>query len=256
MAKRSNRSKKDEAAPDASAWLEERMDDGLLDLDVLASMPISDVHAALKGLGAEDDGFTDSIKKRLAELDARPAPAARSARSADRPAASRQPAAAPARRWARLFTLRSALIVSAVVVIAVIVGPLVIRQVDSLRGLEPAYAPEVPAADTTVQEPTTFQGPASSEPDRGFRYIVTGLGRVALSTPLPENPGSLVATYEMSLRVDASGNVVSLEIVDGTEDPFEAAVMDSLLRWRFEPGRERGKTQAGMVTVMYAPIRR
>lgn len=249
MAKRPRPSPQDPPAPDAADWLDRRMDDGLLDLDVLAAMPADEVRAGLRAEGIADDGFTDALRQRLAGLEPRPTPPPRP-RKTDRPATRVPAAEAPRRRW---FGLRGAVVVSLVVILAVALGPFVARKLGELEQLPVVVAPDQPVIDPETGEPTRLEGPAPGENLRGVRYVVLGLGRVAVQTPLPRNPGSLEATYELRIRVDAWGNVVGLESMRPSLDTFEPAVIDSLLRWRFEPGRDGGRTQAGTVTIIYRP---
>ena len=89
---------------------------------------------------------------------------------------------------------------------------------------------------------------------KGVKYVLVGLGRAALNTPLPNNPGSLQASYQLRMMVDPQGNVVGLESLSEGTDAFEPVVIDSLLRWRFGPGRDGGpRTNAGTITILYSP---
>ena len=246
MAKRAHRSNDDPPAPDASAWLENRHDDGLLDLDVLAAMPAADVRSELRAHGASDHAaFMASLKQRIGDME--PATARPSEREADRPPVAQ-------RRRVKVFGLRGALIFSAIVVVAVSLGPFIVQKMASIQNPELIVAPAPPIIDPTSIPPTRLEGPAPGELVRGVKYVMVGLGRAALNTPLPDNPGSLQATYQLRMMVDPQGNVVGLESLSGATDAFEPVVIDSLLRWRFEPGRDGGtRTNAGTITILYAP---
>ncbi len=251
MARRRTSKTPGDTPTDAAEWLEEGLDDGLLDLDVLAAMPLADVEAALHARGADDAAFKAALRARLGD-DAAPAggrPNPMRARAADR---SRS-AGAAARPRKGLFSLRNALIVSAVIVVAVLFGPLLARRVADMNPPEPAVVIAPPEVDIERIPPTRLEGPSPAELVRGVRYTLEGLVRVATDTPLPPNPGDLSATFQLRMRVDAAGNVVSLESLLDTTHPFESVVVDSLLRWRFERDSNSPRPEEGTITITYQP---
>jgi len=54
--------------------------------------------------------------------------------------------------------------------------------------------------------------------------------------------GLTAGDVKARLTVDASGNVVEVEIVEASHRTFDRAVRDALSRWRFEPGASRRTT--------------
>lgn len=54
--------------------------------------------------------------------------------------------------------------------------------------------------------------------------------------------GLTAGDVKARLTVDASGNVVEVEIVEASHRTFDRAVRDALSRWRFEPGANRRTT--------------
>jgi hypothetical protein len=243
MAKRSTQRNDGGISPEAADWLARRLDDAPLDLDLLATLPLDEVKEELAAMGASDASFAEALDRRLAGAGVGERPSLSPSSPVDRLPRSRM----------RLFSLKGAFYVSAALLAGVVLAPFVVKKVGQLRAPEKAIVDTAPAVPLDSIPATRLEGPAPGELVRGVRYVVVGLGRAALHTPLPHNPGALEATYRLRMTIDPQGHVVGLESLSAETDTFEPAVIDSLLRWRFEPGRDSRKTNTGTITIAYAP---
>ncbi len=246
--------------PENAAWLEENLEQNMLDLEALSAMPIDDVNAELKALKADPEALIKSINEKLPANAAIPLPKtpqkksrtrATPQRAADRKSAGSTPSAS--RRSNRLFGIRSALILSAVIIAASLFVPRLIRDLQNNR-LKTATAIEdsTPPADIN-RPPTYIVGPAVDELVRGVKYTIEGLEQVVFSAPLPTNPGDLTASYRMRVTVDGDGKVTRLTPLSIEPSDFEEVIVDSMLMWQFSTVPGSDASYEAVVTVEYFP---
>ena len=239
-------------------WLEERLENTMLDLDALASMPLDEVKSELKAFKPQQKAFVDKLNKKLpagASIPVPKAPPKRTRskapaqRAGDRSAASAAPG--PRRGLSRVFSLRSALVLSFLIIASALFLPQLIRDLRDDK-IEPAQAVQNP--EETEDEYTTWiEGPGVDELIRGVKYTIEGLEQVVINAPLPTNPGNWEARFEMKLTVDGNGKVVGLEPLSGETTDFEPVVVDSLLHWQFS-ALSSGETRTdAIITIEYKP---
>ncbi len=246
--------------PENAAWLEENLEQNMLDLEALSAMPIDDVHAELKALDADPRALIKSINEKLPAGAAIPLPRAQRKkartqstpqRAADRQTAGAQPAMS--RRPGRLFGIRSALILSAIIIAASLFIPRLIRDLQDNR-LKTATAIQDSTSPADSDRPPTYiVGPAVDELVRGVKYTIEGLEQVVFKAPLPTNPGDLVASFQMHVTVDANGKVTQLTPVSIEPGDFEKVVVDSMLQWQFSTLPDSNSFYEAIVTVEYFP---
>lgn len=232
----------------------------MLDLEALSAMPIDDVNAELKALKADPRALIKSINEQLPAGAAIPEPKPQRkktrTRTAPQRATDRQSAGStpsPARRSNSLFGIRSALILSALIIAASLFIPQFIRDLQNNR-LKTATAIEDSTQPADLNRPPTYiVGPAVDELVRGVKYTIEGLEQVVFSAPLPTNPGDLTASYRMRITVDGDGKVSRLTPLSLEPGDFEKVVVDSMLQWQFSALSESDSSYEAVVTVEYFP---
>ena len=235
----------------------------MLDLEALSAMPIEDVNAELKPFNTNQKSLVESINARLPEGASIPAPkqpANRPRKRSNRPASTRAAdrtatgkSSTSPRRTSQLFGIRSALILSAIIIAVSLFVPRFFRDVQD-NELTPATALEdsTPPADLN-RPPTYIVGPAVDELVRGVRYTIEGIQQVVFRAPLPTNPGNMTASFRMEMMIDSDGTVTRLTPMSPTSSDFERVVVESLLHWQFSTLPDSAGTSQAIVTVEYFP---
>ncbi len=240
-------------------WLEERLENTMLDIEALSSMPIEDVNAELKAFKPNQKAFVEALNKKLpagASIPVPKAPAKRtrrkpaSGRAADRKAAASKPT--QERRSARIFSLKGAFVLSLLIIAGALFLPQLIRDFRDDK-LAPAQATLDPTPEDLNKPPTWIVGPGVDELIRGVKYTIEGLEQVVINAPLPTNPGDLDAKFEMKVTIDGNGKVVGLEPISTQANAFEPMVVDSLLQWKFSALPASDTLTEAKVTVEYKP---
>ncbi len=239
-------------------WLEERLENTMLDLDALSSMPLDEVKSELKAFKPKQKAFVEELNKKLPAGASIPVPKespkrtrrkAPAKRAGDRKATAASPA--PRRGLARVFSLRSALVLSFLIIASALFLPQLIRDLRDDK-IEPAQAVQNP--EESEDRPATWiVGPGVDELIRGVKYTIQGLEQVVINAPLPTNPGDLEARFEMKLTVDGNGKVVGLEPMSGEANEFEPVVVDSLLHWQFSALASGDTRTDAIITIEYSP---
>lgn len=249
--------------PENAAWFEDRLEQNMLDLEALSAMSIEDVNAELKSFKPDQKSLVESINARLPAGAAIPAPeqpAARSRKRSNRPASTRAADRKATgnnttvkRRTSRFFGIRSALILSAIIIAVSLFVPRFFRDLQD-NELTPATALEdsTPPADLN-RPPTYIVGPAVDELVRGVRYTIEGIQQVVFKAPLPTNPGNMTASFRMEMIIDNDGKVTRLTPMSAESTDFERVVVDSLLHWQFSTLPESADSSRAIVTVEYFP---
>lgn len=258
--KKTPRASKKNLAQNAE-WLEEKLESLTLDIDSIASMPINEVKDEISEIAPDTAAFIKALNEKLPEGAAiktsNRAKTNRNSRSAKQlKKQDRRPTQSATQDKKKgtfsLFSFRSAFVASVIVILLSVLIPQFIRGLRETN-LPPATAvnPDRPIENT--EPPTWIEGPAENEMLRGVRYRVEGLRQVAVDTPLPTNPGNHAAIFKMRLIVNAQGAVTHLEPLVPSADELEPAVIDSLLRWRFDSHGEADASYEGVITVEYLP---
>ncbi len=258
--KKTQRASKKNLAQNAE-WLEEKLESLTLDIDSIASMPINEVRDEISEIATDTAAFIKALNERLPE-GAAIKTSSRSKTSRSNPSAKqlkqqdRRPSLSAnkdkKKGTFRFFSFRSALVASVIVILLSVLIPQFIRGLRE-TDLPPATAVNPDQPIENIEPPTWIEGPAANEMLRGVRYRVEGLQQVAVETPLPTNPGDHAATFKMRLIVNAQGAVTHLEPLAPSADELEPAVIDSLLRWRFNSLGQADASYEGVITIEYLP---
>ena len=262
MAKRQNNPPKDPPSS-ASEWLEGRLEGFSMDLDALSSMSSTDIEKELSANGASSThDFIASLNERLPEGAAIKPPkkkrkpraaTKRSPKRADRPVKAPAPTT-PQRVSLRVFNVRNAVVASLFIIAASILIPQLIK---SIRNVEPTPAVNPIEADSVLNQedsPTTIEGRFPNLRLRGVRYTADFYNLEPTFTPLPPNPDSLQAVFVFNITVDSAGGILDLEPVRTENRALENAVIDSLLKWKFNRNALASEdSMSGVLTIRYFP---
>ncbi len=93
----------------------------------------------------------------------------------------------------------------------------------------------------------------SNEPERSSPFQIEGLNRAPVSTPLPVYSEQVNAIIQVRIVVDPRGRIIRrIPLLKGNAN-LEKAVMDALLRWRFNPlpANAPQENQTGQVTFRF-----
>lgn len=242
-------------------WLEEKLESLTLDIDSISSKPIDEVKDELSEVATDTTAFIQALNEKLPDGTAiktsnrtkstRNSKSKQKAKTADRDPSPSAKTVKPKGTF-RFFSLRSAFIASVLVILLSVLIPQFIRGLRE-TDLPPATAVNPEQQEPNTEPPTWIEGPAANEMLRGVRYKIEGLQQVAIDTPLPNNPGDHAATFKMRLIVNGQGMVTHLEPMVPSSDELEPAVIDSLLRWRFNAVEQTSASQEGIITVEYLP---
>ena len=243
--------------PQNAAWLEDRLESDMLDLESLSSMSIDDVNAELKKFEPKQKAFIESLNEKLpagAALPVPKPPKRKPRRKTPANKAGDRQAAAPskARKSSRIFGLRSAMVLSILIIASAIFVPKLIRDYRANK-LETATAVEKENPREANKPPTWIEGPAADELVRGVKYTIEGLEQVVIRAPLPTNPGDLTANFRLRMTVDSNGKVTELEPLSGSASAFEPTVIDSLLQWQFSALANSSQLTEAVVTIRHIP---
>lgn len=264
MAKKSKQNAKSkEALSENSAWFAERLEQSMLDIEALSSLDISDVNKELKSFKTDQRAFVESLNAKLPEGAAIPMPPParkprrKSAATAkkvtpkvDRLAVPPTPARRPS---TRIFSLKGALFVSLLVIVASIAVPRFIKGLNE-NEFKQAVAVEGDSTKPDNTPPTWLEGPAPDEMIRGIKYRIEGLNQSLIAAPLPQNTGSLQARFRFRMTIDAQGAVTGIEPISVSSPEMETAVIDSLLNWQFGAASTQETTATdATVTVQFIP---
>ena len=257
MAKKRNKSRRSRKNLARNAeWLEHRLGDIVFDLDALQSMPLDEVKSELKRIAPDAPDLTPAINERLPEGVSIASTGGGRKRRRTKKVAKKddRPAAAPSATGARFrwFSLRGVVALTVLVALSAWLIPQAIR---TFREQPPDPAAAVQGEPPApVRPPTWIEGPADGELVRGVRYRIEGLEQIAVHTPLPANPDSLTATVRLRVTVDPQGHVINLISLEPVPAPIEAAVIDSVLNWRFSPSADTAiADRTGRITVSFYP---
>lgn len=88
--------------------------------------------------------------------------------------------------------------------------------------------------DAEDGERTGDEGP-SNEPTRASPFQIEGLNRAPISTPIPAYSENESATITIQITVNPQGRIIRRVPLRKGNPRLEQAVMDVLLRWRFNP---------------------
>ncbi|GMQ80658.1 MAG: energy transducer TonB [Rhodothermia bacterium] len=93
----------------------------------------------------------------------------------------------------------------------------------------------------------------SNDPEKSSPFQIEGLNRVPVSTPLPVYSEQVNAIIQVRIVVDPQGRLIRrIPLLKGNAS-LEKAVMDALLRWRFNPlpANAPQENQTGQVTFRF-----
>ena len=250
------KSKSQKNRPDNTAeeWFENRLESSMLDLDALTSMTGKDVQTELKAQGATSSkAFLDGLNAKLPphasirsqstqksqkrRSTSRQTQKTRKAKQPDRPAA--RPAVGRAStRPVRIFSIRNAFIISALIIVSAVLIPQFIisfQAADPERAADLSQPADSNGTDSELNSPTSIEGNSLELRLRGVRYTFNVTSQLPTHTPLPPNPGSLSAVYTFSIELDSSGNLLHLEPLQTLSSDLEKSLLDSVLKWEFAP---------------------
>ena len=238
-------------------WLEDRIDDRVLDPEALQDMPLRDVKAQLRKLAGPSSAFYEALNARLPEeyAIAEPVPPKRNRTHKAAPE-QRAPERGPAKRRrsrTRFIGLRGALITSAFIIIAAIAVPLVIQRLNSGALPETVDETELPATNR-IEPNAWIEGPDPAQLIRNVKYRISGLlagQNEVLYDPLPENPDSLITSIRLRLVINGAGEVVHIEAQDKQPHVLEKPLVDSLSQWRFEAIEDETVRTEAEITVSF-----
>ena len=258
MSKKPRKKGKQDRIASNAEWLNTSLESTPLDLDALASMPIDEVNSDLKKYKTQTNAsFIKALNEKLPagaalNVPKEPAKKRRARKSAAAPPPrDRKPVQRTQGIFSRAFTIRNAFILSAIIIAVALLGPLTLNLINQ-------SSPE-PAKDIVAQPDTTEeQGPPTSLrytfPNikiRGVTYTLENFkGLVPQFSPLPGNPDTLDTTFTFVATINSEGHVVALQSEQDRAHPFEKAIMDSLLLWRFYGG-EYADTTSGTIKITY-----
>ena len=241
-----------------AAWLEERLESTMLDLDALSSMPIEEVNAELKPFKQDQTAFVASLNEKLPAGASIPEPESTVKKTRRKPQTSKagdRNAAAPqksvTRRSSRLFGIKSAIFLSLLIIAGALFVPKLIRDLREDRLESATSIEDDSAAIDPTKPPTWIEGPAVDELIRGVKYTIAGIEQVVLDAPLPGNPGELIATFQLRATINGAGKVVRLEPLLDESTVFEPVVIDSLLRWKFSTLSDTSQLNDAVITIEY-----
>jgi protein TonB len=109
------------------------------------------------------------------------------------------------------------------------------------------------------QEPSETTADQDGDPGTGTDeqksapYNIEGLDRDPISAPLPEYPANVNARIRVRITVGPDGRIVRRIPLMKGNPKLEAAVMDALQRWRFNPLPPAApqETQTGVITFTF-----